>query len=734
MNDVDGWITIGTRLDTKKLDQQLKQQQRQLKQYEKENEKYTQLKTKYEQDLSAFEKEEKKYQDLTNQAEKYEKQIKKLQEERRKFTFIGEDGKTYINANDLPKAEELDKKIEEIRRKESNLDGEILKQGELIEKNADKYEKQSKELDDINLKLKANAQNQSLIKGEIEETTKNLNASKAMNYFNEQSKGINKVIKRIGSWALALIGIRGAYSAISRAMSTLSSFNKELKDDLSYIRISLASALEPIINSIIDGVYTILQYVQYLIYQWTGHNIFENANKNLKKANENARKLQKTMASFDEANTVSKKQEGITPTRDLSNVKSIDEFPKWIQTLDKYKDELAIIVGTIAGLFAINKISGWLSNLGLLFTGKNGLNSILSTLGEIALVAGSIKLIISISQKIKSEMKELSDQLQKMRENAEIVFKKWLDETDDVDELAGRQKQIVKNGTEATKQSKKLINNIVGAGKEYAKNAEQALNWNYDILKKEYEIWVQNGKTREEAEKLTKQFEGQGLFAEEIVRAMADQGMNISDARKKAKELNDMSYEIFKTWIFTKDETKKVENNTEGMVKNTKNTKNNIDDINNTDIKDKSFKITPELETNKMDLSLSSWINKLKPKIEEFFSKNGFISNLIKKMPGVKKTLDLFGIPYAKGGIAYNPIKLASGAIINRPSLGVPIGGERGMEGVVPLTDSQQMDLLGRAIGKYLNIRATIPVEFGNRQIARIVREIMAEDDFASNR
>lgn len=684
MENVDGWITIGTRLDTKQLERQLKTQQQQLKRYEKESEINIELKKKAEKDLEPYQEEVKEVQKLLEESQKVE-----ATEEQRAF----------------------DEKMLQDRLDQIN----------------EKYAEQIENYNKVNAKIEENTYNQSLLKGQIEETNKELNANKARDYFNEQGKGINKAIKKIGRWALALIGIRGAYSAISRAMSTLSSFNKELKDDLSYIRISLASALEPVINSIIDGIYTILQYVQYLIYQWTGHNIFENANKNLKKANENARKLQKTMASFDEANTVNKKQEGITPTRDLSKVKSIDEFPKWIQTLDKYKDELAIIVGTIAGLFAINKISGWLSNLGLLFTGKNGLNSILSTLGEIALVAGSIKLIITISQKIKSEMKELADQLQKMRENAEIVFKKWLDETDDVDELAGRQKQIVKNGTEATKQSKKLINNIVGAGKEYAKNAEQALNWNYDILKKEYEIWVQNGKTREEAEKLTKQFEGQGLFAEEIVRAMADQGMNISDARKKAKELNDMSYEVFKTWVFTKDETKKVENNTEGMAKNTKDTKNNIDDINKTDIKDKTFKITPELNNK-------SWLDKLKNDIENFFSKSNFLSNLFKKLPNVKNVLTLLGIPYAKGGIAYNPIKLASGAVINRPSLGVPIGGERGMEGVIPLTDSQQMDLLGRAIGRYLNIRATIPVEIGNRQIARIFREIMAEDDFASNR
>ena len=81
---------------------------------------------------------------------------------------------------------------------------------------------------------------------------------------------------------------------------------------------------------------------------------------------------------------------------------------------------------------------------------------------------------------------------------------------------------------------------------------------------------------------------------------------------------------------------------------------------------------------------------------------------------------------------------MAKGAIINQPGRGVPvgggIGGERGMEGVLPLTDSQQMALLGESIGKYVNISATIPVYVGNRQIAREIRKINAEDDFAYNR
>ena len=49
------------------------------------------------------------------------------------------------------------------------------------------------------------------------------------------------------------------------------------------------------------------------------------------------------------------------------------------------------------------------------------------------------------------------------------------------------------------------------------------------------------------------------------------------------------------------------------------------------------------------------------------------------------------------------------------------------------MTDSQQMAMLGEAIGRYINVNATIPVYVGNRQIARELRKINAEDDFAFN-
>ncbi len=83
-------------------------------------------------------------------------------------------------------------------------------------------------------------------------------------------------------------------------------------------------------------------------------------------------------------------------------------------------------------------------------------------------------------------------------------------------------------------------------------------------------------------------------------------------------------------------------------------------------------------------------------------------------------------------------IKLAVGGIINMPGKGVPVGnaiaGERGAEGVIPLTDSQQMSLLGEAIGKYITVNLTNITELDGRTIARKVSEVNNNTNFLLNR
>ena len=70
----------------------------------------------------------------------------------------------------------------------------------------------------------------------------------------------------------------------------------------------------------------------------------------------------------------------------------------------------------------------------------------------------------------------------------------------------------------------------------------------------------------------------------------------------------------------------------------------------------------------------------------------------------------------------------------NRGTLvGGAIAGESGREGVIPLTDTQAMEELGRSIGRYITVNANIVNTMNGRVISRELKQIQNEQDFAYN-
>lgn len=101
---------------------------------------------------------------------------------------------------------------------------------------------------------------------------------------------------------------------------------------------------------------------------------------------------------------------------------------------------------------------------------------------------------------------------------------------------------------------------------------------------------------------------------------------------------------------------------------------------------------------------------------------------VINKVPGINLgTLNTVKIP-----------RLASGGIVNYPGRGVysngTIRGEAGSEGVIPLTDSQAMETLGSAIGRYISLNATILTNINGRTINKELKRVDLNNAFATNR
>ena len=82
-------------------------------------------------------------------------------------------------------------------------------------------------------------------------------------------------------------------------------------------------------------------------------------------------------------------------------------------------------------------------------------------------------------------------------------------------------------------------------------------------------------------------------------------------------------------------------------------------------------------------------------------------------------------------------LALAKGGIVNLPSRGIPIGnaiaGERGAEGVIPLTDSQKMAILGEAIGRYITVNNVVENYMDSRRINRVLQQSRGSDMLANN-
>lgn len=125
--------------------------------------------------------------------------------------------------------------------------------------------------------------------------------------------------------------------------------------------------------------------------------------------------------------------------------------------------------------------------------------------------------------------------------------------------------------------------------------------------------------------------------------------------------------------------------------------------------------------TKKIILKVVTDTNNTQNKFKGIF--NGLISNAnnIFKSLGLK-----FKIPkLAVGGIVNNPGRGVP--------IGGAITGEAGREGVLPLTDAGTMQELGYEIGKWITVNATLNNYMNGRLIQRQVKQIEQDNNFATN-
>ena len=138
-------------------------------------------------------------------------------------------------------------------------------------------------------------------------------------------------LKKLMKYAFALFSIRGTYALLNSAANKwLSSSNaaaKQLSANINYLKFAVGSALSPVMEYLVNLVYSLLRGIQKVAYVLTGVNIFAKATaSSMANTAKSAKEAAKSLAPFDELNVIDfNKSSGsgggtVEPSLDLSKM------------------------------------------------------------------------------------------------------------------------------------------------------------------------------------------------------------------------------------------------------------------------------------------------------------------------------------------------------------------------------------------------------------------------------
>lgn len=530
--------------------------------------------------------------------------------------------------------------------------------------------------------------------------TNNINLDGIKNGVQGIQNTMSGIVKTALKWGLAVFSIRSAYMFVRRAISEISQYNEQLGTDISYIKFALASILEPVVQRIVSLVQTMLSYINYIAHAWFGVNLFARAGlKNFQKTQKaiggsakQAKELNKQLAGFDEMNVLQDNKSsgggggggGVEmPSTDLSKIIDFSNFhplEKLKEILQKIRDWIYSIDWQELGKTVYTKIKEFFTN-----TDWAGLfDGFFETLGAIFGAIGGF--IVGF---LREAWKDISS-----------YFKTWIDKSH---EMGGSWVEGILMG---------ILNALYQIGK-----------WIVDHV---FTPFINGFKKAFGIASPSKVMEQMGGY---LIDGLKVGLVNIwAKVKSIFDNLKTNIVNIFKqAWDSVKSGAQTGMNNLKAVFNGIPSFFQGI--VN----KIKSFfSNVGTTAGNVIGNTFKGVINKVLASIEKILNSpikaiNGLIKS-VNEIPGVHMNkLSTFSLP-----------RLAKGGIVNMPGRGVPIGsaivGERGAEGVIPLTDSQQMALLGEAIGRYITVNASITNTMNGRVISRELQKINNENDFAYNR
>ena len=668
---MDGEITIGTKLDTDKFDRQISQLEKKMK---KEEDKKIIIDAKLgsqQQELDEARQKADALADAYQRLKEAQNKVSTGQATPKEFTTFQDLQSTYGSLEQLG----------------ASFDKALTKQDAIEQKVAQtKYR-----YDEINAKVSEYKQKIENVK--IEKQVADV--EKLKSGFNSVGSSIQGAVKHVTKLALGIFGIRSAFMFLRRASSDLASYDQQYATNLEYIRYALTQMIAPVLQWIVNLAAKLLGYINAIMQGWFGINLFsrgsaENFNKMKAGASgvsKAVKEIKKQLTGFDEINMLTDQSDTGTsagaggvgmPNFDLSAMQG--EVPAWLQWIIDNKDEiLSTLAGIAGGLIAIKLGASGIQGLGIGLMIKGVIDTVSSLMDYLkdpswenfgGIVKGIGEAILGLGLLIGNVPLIVAGAIITI---VGLIIKHW----EDI-------KAFLQNGIDWLKGKSDWVHNMFGdtIGNIYdtfVKHLQLILDW-FDMT-----------------------FKNIKRILDGIIQFV--RGVFTGNWQQAWEGIKNIFGGIF-NWIGNTAKT--VLQMAWNLVKNFATTgANTVAGI---------FKTIVNAVLRTIESVLNSPIRTI----------NRLIS-VINAVPGINlNTLPTFNLP-----------RLKTGGIINMPNkgtmLGSAIGGESGKEGVIPLTDQQAMAELGAEIGRNVVVNLTNITKVGNRQIAREIKQINAEQEFAFN-
>ena len=592
-------------------------------------------------------------------------------------------------------------------------------------------------------------------------------------------KGFNKLFKGAKKLAMGILGVRAAYGLVRKMASSYLAENEQTAQRIQNIWTGLGVVMENIIEGIVTLAKKAVTAILYFVSLLTKVNYIEKANeailKKRAKATANLRKEQnKLNASFDEMEILqdnssleglgagNKGEVELFDVNELGNAKKVIEDlaiklqPVWdilkgiIDFSIKHPGVVLTILGGVALLKTISSIIGVAGAGTALGAGLAGILGALIAIASIGVIVISIKTVYDEGKKVADYNNEVQDQIKNNDKVSNSIakstkgMKKQGKELDNITSGFKSSTKLLSDQIKATEESRKqngllqkTINGITGTTKTQDKQMQSNIKNMYSNIIATKNLYDANQLSEEGIRDYVEQlvvFQSTLTNADGSLKNLTGEfGYSEEGAKKVSTQVADVGNQLVKLQQNSDDGGQKIRE-LANSFRNTGNDANNantnlekvdasVDELNrNSDVS-----IRVNADTKNAQNKINALVSSITGAVDQAWQIALDLVGTVNRTGGKKS---------AKGSIIYP--KLAVGGIINQPGRGVAyngaIIGERGAEAVLPLTDSQQMALLGEAIGKYITINANITNTMNGRIISKELQKIQNESDFAYNR